>query len=100
MIEVTIKNKSNEALTLAMNGSLDTVSAVDAERDVTELISDYGLNITIVLAELSYISSSGLRLLLALKKRSITAGGQLKLVGMNEMVRKVFTITGLDTLLL
>ena len=99
MIDVSIKDKSNEALTLAMKGSLDTVSAVDAERVVTEQISDYGLDITVDLAELSYISSSGLRLLLAIKKRSIAAGGQLRLVGMNEMVKKVFSITGLDTLL-
>ena len=84
--------KNDNCLTLKLEGRLDTTTAPQLENElsenldgVTELIIDF--------AELSYISSAGLRVLLATQKK-MNKQGSMKLVNVNEIVMEVFEITG------
>ena len=89
-----IINKTLEQtrLCLAPIGRLDTTTASEFEKEldtslgeVKELIIDF--------ANLSYISSAGLRVILKAQKQ-MNAQGSMKITGVNDMVMEVFEITG------
>ncbi len=85
------KTIENGRLTFAVSGRLDTNTAPELEAELTvsgdgELVFDF--------AGLEYISSAGLRVLLAAKKATLAAGRNMSVVNANETVRGVFEITG------
>ena len=85
------KTIENGRMTFAVSGRLDTNTAPDLEAELTvsgdgELVFDF--------AGLEYISSAGLRVLLAAKKATLAAGRNMSVVNANETVRCVFEITG------
>lgn len=92
------QNKDGEKLTIALSGRLDTATAPQLEdalghalEGVRELVFDFN--------GLQYISSAGLRLMLASQKKMSAAGGSMKLVGVNDVVREVFEVTGFTKIL-
>jgi len=90
-IEHETTGKSTIILHLA--GRLDTANAPLLERKIKQ----WGKEITEVvldLAELEYISSMGLRVLLQAKKTFKAEGRQLVIKNMGESIREVFQMTG------
>ena len=87
--------KSNEALTITLEGRLDTVTAPELENFISENYDGSGV-IVIDCAKLLYISSAGLRVLLATQKK--TRGG-MKLTNVCELVMEVFEMTGFADIL-
>ncbi len=91
-MEITKTENGNE-VTLKLKGCLDTTAtpefaaAIDGTGSAASLVLD--------MSELEFISSSALRQLVATKKRR-GADFTIALVGMNEVVREVFDVTGLD----
>ena len=86
------KIKNDNFLTLKLEGRLDTTTAPQLESELSENL-DGVTQLTIDFAELSYISSAGLRVLLATQKR-MNKQGSMKLINVNEIVMEVFEITG------
>ena len=91
------KISDGEKLTLAIAGRLDTNSSPKLEAElrqsvdgVTELIFDF--------SEVEYISSAGLRVLLAAQK-VMNRQGSTKLIGVSDEVMEVFEITGFADML-
>jgi len=90
---MTIKKTAEGAkLTMALEGRLDTTTAPQFEAEiqsslagVTELVLDF--------AELTYISSAGLRVLLSAQKR-LNKQGTMVIRHVNETIAEVFEITG------
>ena len=95
---MTITKKQNgTTLELALEGRLDTTTSPELEKEldgvldgVEELIMDF--------SNLEYISSAGLRVLLAAHK-TLHGKGRMKVVNPNEIVREVFEVTGFDNIL-
>ena len=90
---MNIKKMINgEILTLYVAGRIDTTNAKEFEeviatesKNITGLIMDF--------AELEYISSAGLRVLLIAIKQ-MKKQGSMKIVHSNEMVKEIFEVTG------
>ena len=83
------KIQSGKSLTLVPVGRVDTLTAPELEAaavtdEVEELVFD--------LAEVNYISSAGLRVLLATQKKM--AGKSMKIANAQPAVKEVFDITG------
>ena len=85
-----IKELNGNQLTVSINGRLDTTTAVELETYLNENLSD-AKQLTIDCANLSYISSAGLRVLLSMQKK---LGEGLKLIKVQELVMEVFEMTG------
>lgn len=90
-------NADGTILTVAVEGSIDTVTApkleeaLDSRYDgVAELILDF--------ASVDYVSSAGLRVLMGADQK-MSESGKLILKNVNEDVREVFEMTGFDELL-
>ncbi len=75
-------------------GRLDAITTAQADRDMQVLIDHADKAIVLDCEQLQYISSSGLRLFLALRKAVEMNGGSLVIVGLSDQLRQVFTITG------
>lgn len=88
-------NKNADCLTVSIEGRLDTNTAPEFESAFAENYD--GVNALIVDCEkLMYISSAGLRVLLAAQKKM---KGAMKLTNVCEIVMEVFEITGLTDIL-
>ena len=91
-MEITKTENGSEA-TLKLKGCLDTTAtpefaaAIEGTEGAGTLVLD--------MSELEFISSSALRQLVVTKKKRGEAF-VISLVGMNEVVREVFDVTGLD----
>ncbi len=91
------KSKNGSAVTFAVSGRLDTVTAPELESvikteldGVTELVFDF--------SGLDYISSAGLRILLTAQKK-MNSQGTMKVTGANEIVLEIFDVTGFSDIL-
>ena len=87
----------NEKLTLALNGRLDTTTASLVEDEIQALPIEVK-NVVLDLANLEYVSSAGLRVILKLKK-VMDRIGSLQVINVNELVLEVFEITGFADIL-
>jgi anti-anti-sigma factor len=84
---------------IVLNGKLDTNTSATAEGEINSLL-DAGTNkLLINFEQLTYISSSGLRLLLATAKKLKASGGELKVCSLNEMATEVFEVSGFSSIL-
>ncbi|MBR4480770.1 MAG: STAS domain-containing protein [Prevotella sp.] len=75
-------------------GRLDTAASVQTEQEMKVLHNCEGHDIILDCAQLEYISSSGLRLFLALLKVAKSKGSKISISGMNDNLRQVFAMTG------
>ena len=86
------KTKNDTTLTLTIQGRIDTTTAPQLEAEVkadvegiTELRLDF--------ADVAYISSAGLRVLLSAQKL-MNRQGRMVLLHVNESVMEIFEVTG------
>lgn len=77
-----------------LSGYIDTVTSDQIGKEMEPLLEQANRNIEIDCSQLEYISSSGLRLLLSLRKQVAADGGSLVIKNINDEIRKVFTLTG------
>ena len=91
------KTLDGSKLTVAIEGSLDTMTAPDLEASLKDSL-DGLTELVLDCKALDYISSAGLRVLLATQKR-MNVQGSMKLTGVNETVNEIFEITGFSDIL-
>ena len=94
-MEIKTKSEGNK-LTFVVSGRVDTVTAPDLEAglkfgDATCVVLD--------LENVPYMSSAGLRILLAAHKTMLGRGGELMIANVQPSVREVLDITGFSSIL-
>lgn len=96
---MTIEHKQEgEAVLLALEGKLDTLTAPELSAAIDKEIDGTGA-LVLDFEKLTYISSAGLRTLLSAQKRMAEKKGSLRILHSNEMVLSVFSMTGFDKIL-
>ena len=90
------KNQNGTAVTLCVEGRLDTITAPELEKEI-QSISD-ATELTVDFAKLEYISSAGLRVLLSAHKTYAKVGG-MTIINVNETVLEIFDVTGFKDIL-
>ena len=93
-----LEKKINDIQIVTLGGRMDAYSSNDVERQLNSLIEANQVKIILDLAGLEYISSSGLRVLLAALKKSRKASGDIRLAAMRPYVKEVFDIAGFTQL--
>ncbi len=96
-MQITVKT-TNEVKVLAFEGSLDTGTSPDAQQQLDRLIEEGENRFLVNFEKLDYISSAGLRVLLAAAKQLKGTDGELRICSLNEVVREVFDISGFTTI--
>ena len=91
-------NQENGVLRLAVSGRLDTVTSAELKEKLDEI--DYeNVDIEFDFTEVEYISSAGLRLVIALQKQATETVNKLVIKNINKVVAEVFKVSGLDKIL-
>jgi anti-sigma B factor antagonist len=93
--EFSLAESSHEGVAvLAVGGEADVVTAPQI-RDALFAISERSPVVIVDFTDLSFIDSTALGVLIVARKRFGEAGGEVRLVGLQPHIRKVFDITGL-----
>lgn len=91
---MTITQKTeNELLTMELDGRLDTNTAPALELEINNSVTSEIKKLVLDFKELQYISSAGLRVLLAAQKK-MNKQGCMIIKNANEMIMDVFHVTG------
>ena len=91
------KTVENQSAVVSLEGRLDTVTAPELENDLQELLP--GLTeLKLDFANLDYISSAGLRVLLSAQK-IMNKQGEMTLTNVSEAVMEIFEVTGFTDIL-
>lgn len=95
---MTIKqNRDGSKLTLALEGRLDTTTAPQLEETLKTSLAEIS-DLVLDFEKLEYISSAGLRVVLAAQKQ-MQQQGSMVVCHVNEMVMEVFDLTGFADIL-
>ena len=92
-MEIEIFRQDNE-VTACLKGRLDTPSSQEAAPQMASLEEYAADAIVLDCTELTYISSSGLRLFLTLRKAAAEKGGKVIVRNLSNEIRNVFMMTG------
>ena len=84
-------------LTMALAGRLDSNSAPQLESELKESLVDVN-DLVLDFAELVYLSSAGLRVILAAQKQ-MNKQGKMAIIKVNETIMEIFEITGFAEIL-
>ena len=93
-----IKTTENKTLNIAPEGRLDTTTAPQLEAELKQSISD-NEKLILDFAKLEYISSAGLRVLLAAQK-VMNKQGEMVIRNVNDVISEVFEVTGFSDILM
>ena len=91
------KNVNGGNITLKIVGRLDTTTAPQLEEAVVAAAAE-AKDLLLDCAELAYVSSAGLRVILKAQKAMAAKGG-MKLLHVNETIMEIFEITGFSHIL-
>lgn len=95
---MTIEIKKNQEETIIkIVGRLDTITAPALDKTINEDIGDTK-NLVLDVKDMEYISSAGLRVLLAAQKK-MQKIGSMKVINVCEEVMEVFEMTGFADIL-
>ena len=95
MLEIK-STKTQGVSVVTLTGRLDAESAERADAALKEILDGGVTRLVIDLAAVGYISSGGLRAVLAAAKRTKAGGGETRVAGAGTMVREVFDLSGLS----
>lgn len=87
---------SNQNVIITLKGRLDTMPAPQLDDEAKSIDFDEVETVTLNLKDLEYISSSGLRVILALYKSLKSKGGNLKIVNVSNTIMELFSMTGMS----
>lgn len=93
----TVIKKDGDVVLVGLTGRLDASSAQLFEKRIEALVAQNERKFIVDMAKLAYISSSGLRVLLAAVKKIRLLGGILVLCNVSGTVKEIILISGFDT---
>ena len=97
-MEIT-RQEQEGVVVLALKGRLDGVSAAGAQETLDACIQQGQRKLLLDLSGLEYLSSAGIRVILATAKALDALGGKMVLCAMRGYVKEVFDISGFSALI-
>tara|TARA_R110000851_G_scaffold197967_1_gene349102 strand:+ start:26491 stop:26856 length:366 start_codon:yes stop_codon:yes gene_type:complete len=91
-LTIDVKQTSDETLSMALQGSLDSDTAPELDAAFSESIGPSTKVVALNMAGVTFISSAGLRVIFKTLKLMKSRGGQVTVTQMTKGVRKVFEI--------
>ena len=80
------------------SGNLDTTTSPEVEKTIKECIENGDLKFIFNFSDTKYMSSSGLRVLLATAKK-LKGKGELRISNLNAVIEEVFDVSGFSSIL-
>lgn len=96
-MNTTIREEDGKVV-IAFEGRLDTAASAQVSKDVEAVYERVSRDVVVDCTKLTYISSSGLRILLGIRKHVSGVGGSVGIIGANADIREVLYTTGFNNL--
>ena len=95
---MTIKGeKERDIFVVNITGRIDSSNSLSIEEHFNKWIEQGELKFVCDFTGLDYLSSAGLRVLIQALKKVTPSGGKLVICNLNEIVKNIFEISGLDS---
>ncbi len=91
------KNLNGAELTIILSGRLDTITAPELETELKESLPGVE-HLVLDFADLAYLSSAGLRVLLGAQKQ-MNKQGDMVVRNVNDTIADIFEVTGFADIL-
>lgn len=91
--------KEIEEIVISIDGRIDTITAPELEKAFQPFLAETSEALVLDCEKLTYISSSGLRVILMAHKQMAANGGKFVLRNLMPEVRSVFDMTGLSRII-
>lgn len=92
-MKINIQQNEKEVV-VSLRGELDTVTTTQMSEELNRVTDLSNQRLVIDCKEMDYISSSGLRFFMQLKRNSEQHGGTIQLRNLNEDVLDIFRLSG------
>lgn len=89
----------NNSVVVSADGELDIMSAPQVDQVLTDAIGQANSRLVLDLSDVTFMDSTGLGIVVKALKRCREKSLEFRVVVTNERVRKVFEITGLDSII-
>ena len=93
------EDRKADAVILALSGKLDATTAKTFEDKILAVINSGAQRLVVDLAQLEYVSSSGLRVFVVAAKKLQPTNGKVSLCGLQDQIREVFDLAGFSSIL-
>ena len=93
-----IKNYNGKELTIEVKERIDTVTAPDFENEILDEMGKFD-SLIIDFTNLEYISSAGLRVLIATQKKLKPENIPMTIINVNDTINEIFRMSGFDKIL-
>ena len=93
-----IKNYNEKELTLAVEGRIDTITSQELDKEITVELGNFD-SLIMDFSDLEYISSAGLRVLIATQKKLKADNIPFIIRNVNDTVGEIFRMSGFDKIL-
>ncbi len=97
VMEINCK-KTEDKTIIELKGYLDATNAEEFQKVVDGMPAEDTQHVVVDCDGLEYISSSGLRVFIALLKKAQKNGGKVQVENLNSMVREIFDMTDFSSL--
>ena len=92
------KDYNEKELTLSIKGRIDTITSQDLDKEITEEMGNFD-SLIIDFTDLEYISSAGLRVLIATQKKLKPENIPFVIKNVNDTVNEIFRMSGFNKVL-
>lgn len=92
------KNYNEKELTLEVGDRIDTITAPDFENEINDEMGNFD-SLIIDFANLEYISSAGLRVLISTQKKLKGEDIPMVIKNVNDTINEIFRMSGFDKIL-
>lgn len=97
MLDLSVQSMKRVDL-ITVNGRVDSTTAPDLEQVLEERTAEGRCNLVLEMSEVDYLSSAGLRALVATLRACKKRGGDVRIANPSERVSEVMSLAGLDAL--
>ena len=87
----------DESAVFKLEGRIDTITSRDLAKEINSVLDSLSL-LLLDFDKVEYISSAGIRVLVAAKK-SMSNRGEVKITNVKDNVKDIFDVTGLSVIL-
>ncbi|MBO6109590.1 MAG: STAS domain-containing protein [Methanobrevibacter sp.] len=92
------KNYDGKDLTILVENQIDTVTAPDFENEINDEMGKFD-SLVLDFKNLEYISSAGLRVLIATQKKLKPQGIAFSIINTSDSIKEILSVSGLDNIL-
>jgi anti-sigma B factor antagonist len=90
------RTDSGDDTTIQIGGALDAMTAPELRPAIDQLVQEKRKRVTVDLADLVVIDSSGVAIIVSLYKRVRAAGGDVRVVGVKDQPLAIFKLLRMD----